>query len=96
MGNLETDNSGVAERGLLIRHLVLPGDLGGTRKICEFMADKMSPEAKINIMDHYRACADAFKNPPLDRRLYRVEFMLALEWVKMAGLKKVMQFGSHS
>ena len=90
VGNLETDDSGVATRGLLIRHLVLPGGLSGTREVCEFIADEISREAVVNIMDQYRPCADAFKHPPLNRPLYREEFAQALEWAERAGLKNVM------
>jgi len=92
VGNLETDENGVAYKGILIRHLVLPGDLSGTKKVCEFIAEEISSEAVVNIMDQYHPCAKAFDYPPLDRPLFPEEFHQALEWAKEAGLKRVMKF----
>ncbi len=92
VGNLRTEGSGVAERGLLIRHLVLPGDLSGTAKVMEFIANRISRDAAVNLMDQYRPCAQAFRHPPLDRPLHRKEFHRALEQARKAGLRRVMQF----
>ena len=97
VGNLELDREqGVAARGLLIRHLVLPGDLSGTKRICEFIASEISPGAAVNIMDQYRPCAKAFRHPPLDRRLHPEEFQQALDWAREAGLKGVLQLAEYS
>ncbi len=92
VGNLELDSSGTAVRGLLIRHLVLPGDLSGTAKVMEFISEHISRDAVVNLMDQYRPCAKAFEHPPLDRRLYPEEFQKALEQARKAGLRRVMQF----
>ncbi len=95
VGNLETDKENVAQRGLLIRHLVLPGDLSGTKKVCEFIAKELSPDTFVNIMDQYHPCGHAFEHPPLDRPIHPEEFEQALKWAKEAGLKRVMQFSDR-
>lgn len=90
IGLLTLNKYGVAVKGLLIRHLVLPEDLSGTKKICKFIAQEISPETRINIMDQYRPCGEAFRYPPLDRRISNREYQQALQWAAEAGLKGVM------
>ncbi len=90
VGNLQLDSNGVACKGLLIRHLVLPGGLSGTRKVMKFIATEISRDAVINIMDQYRPCGRASEHPPLDRRLRPEEFKQAIEWAKQAGLTRIM------
>jgi len=92
VGNLQMDENGVAVRGLLIRHLVLPGNLSGSEQIFEFIARELSTDITLNIMDQYRPCWKAWEHPPLDRRLYPEEFQQALESARKSGLKNVMQF----
>eukprot|EP01105_Mastigella_eilhardi_P007020 TRINITY_DN184_c0_g1_i10.p2 TRINITY_DN184_c0_g1~~TRINITY_DN184_c0_g1_i10.p2 ORF type:complete len:132 (+),score=18.51 TRINITY_DN184_c0_g1_i10:1221-1616(+) len=48
--------SGIASRGLLVRHLVMPNNLGGAEKICEWLATEVSPNTYINVMGQYRPC----------------------------------------
>ena len=59
VGDLLIDESGVARRGLLIRHLVLPGNLAGTRDVMRFVAGKVSADSYVNIMAQYRPCGRA-------------------------------------
>lgn len=59
----------VARPGLLVRHLVLPENLAGTDRILKFLAEEVSPETRLNLMDQYRPCHCADRFPPLDRRL---------------------------
>ncbi len=87
-------HEGVARRGLLVRHLVLPGGLSGYDKIFRFIASELSPDTFINIMDQYRPCWRAFERPPLDRRITSEEFKDALDAARKAGLRRVMQFVS--
>jgi putative pyruvate formate lyase activating enzyme len=67
VGVLETDDRGVARRGLLIRHLVLPGGLADSRGVLRFIAE-LSPESYVNIMDQYRPCHRAGELGGLNRR----------------------------
>jgi len=66
VGDLKTDK-GVATRGLLVRHLVLPDDLAGSFEIIDFLADQISPKTTINIMDQYRPCYKAKLHPAINR-----------------------------
>ena len=88
VGDLTMDGGGVARRGLLVRHLVLPGGLAGTTDTARFLADHVSPRTYINVMDQYRPCHNAGLFPPLDRRLTGDEYALALAAAREAGLSR--------
>ena len=85
VGGLKIEK-GIAKRGLLIRHLVLPGDLAGSQKIFEFIADELSPDIYVNIMAQYYPCHLAFKFPEISRRIRHAEYMEALRIAKEKGL----------
>jgi putative pyruvate formate lyase activating enzyme len=86
VGDLAIDERGVARRGLLVRHLVLPEGLAGTAQIAGFLARETSPHTYVNIMDQYRPCYRAGDYPALDRPVTRVEFDRAVELAREAGL----------
>lgn len=86
VGDLVLDENGVALRGLLVRHLVLPEGLAGTGEIARFLAEEISPDTYINVMDQYRPCYKAADMPPLDRPITRAEHELALQQARDAGL----------
>ena len=88
-GDLQIDESGIATRGLLVRHLVLPEDVAGTSGIIRFIAEEISKETYINIMDQYHPCFKAFDNPPLDRRITDKEYSDAIKYALKAGLKRI-------
>lgn len=88
VGDLALDENGIARRGLLVRHLVLPGGLAGTAEIARFLADEISRDTYINVMDQYRPCYKAGGLPPLDRRLTKVEYEHALRQARDAGLHR--------
>jgi putative pyruvate formate lyase activating enzyme len=67
VGDLRLDENGLAERGLLVRHLVLPEDVSGTDEVLAFLAEEISPDTYVNVMGQYRPCYRADQNPPLDR-----------------------------
>ncbi len=93
VGNLQVDAStGAATRGLLIRHLVLPQDLSGTREVCRFISRELSPETVVNIMDQYRPYGMAKKYPPLDRPITPEEFARAIRWAQEEGLTNLLTF----
>ncbi len=89
VGDLITDQRGIAMRGLLVRHLVLPEDISGTAGVVRFLAEKISRNTYINIMDQYHPCFQAFQNPPLDRRLTQQEYADAIQMAIDAGLKRI-------
>jgi putative pyruvate formate lyase activating enzyme len=89
VGDLVLDERGIAFRGLLVRHLVLPENLAGTDLILTFLAEEVSRDTYLNLMDQYRPCYCADRHPPLDRRLTAAEFQRARKWAKAAGLKRL-------
>ena len=91
VGDLELDNNGLAVRGLLVRHLVMPGDLKGTREICRFLAEKISPDTYVNIMGQYRPCGRASEFPEIARSLSNEELKEARRLAREAGLSRLDQ-----
>lgn len=67
VGDLVVDGEGVAVRGLLVRHLVLPGSLAGSEEVFRFLATEVSPNTWLNVMGQYRPAYRASLHPPLDR-----------------------------
>ena len=65
VGDLQTDENGVALSGLIVRHLLLPGELAGTRDWLTFLAREISQGVYLNLMDQYRPCGEARSYPEL-------------------------------
>jgi len=89
VGDLIVDDKGIALRGLLVRHLVLPEGLSGTEEIVKFLHDEISPDTYTNIMAQYYPCYKAGGHPPLDRRITNEEYRKAVKAAKDAGLKRL-------
>jgi len=89
VGDLVLDDEGVARRGLLVRHLVLPEDKAGTEEIVRFISEEISKNTYLNIMDQYRPCYLAREHPPLDRRITAKEFREAIQCALDAGLTRL-------
>ncbi|MGD2063663.1 MAG: radical SAM protein, partial [Nitrospirota bacterium] len=89
VGDLVVDRRGVAQRGLIVRHLVLPGGLAGTAAMARFVAEEISPSTYLNLMDQYYPCFMAFGHPLLARRATEREFAAAVLAVREAGLTRV-------
>ena len=87
-GDLALNEHGVAQRGLLVRHLVLPGGLAGTPETARFLAEEISRDTYINIMAQYRPCYHAHEHPPLDRPITRKEYADAAAACRAAGLHR--------
>ena len=77
---------GLAQSGVLIRHLVMPENLAGTDKFVRWVANELSPNTHVNIMSQYTPMFRANEFPPLDRRLTQAEFSQAMTWAREAGL----------
>ena len=88
VGDLMIDETGIARRGLIVRHLVLPEGLAGTAEIMEFIAGEISRDTYINIMDQYRPQYRAEEHPPLNRRITSREYKAAVQIAKNAGLHR--------
>jgi putative pyruvate formate lyase activating enzyme len=78
----------VAVRGLLVRHLVLPGGLAGTHNVMRFIAQRVSPDTYVNIMDQYRPCFRAIGHESIGRPITPAEYAEALALAHQAGLTK--------
>ena len=89
VGDLTMDESGIALRGLLVRHLVLPDNISGTDRVLEFLAEEISCNTYLNLMDQYRPCYRADENPPLDRPIMSREFSRAVTWAENLGLHRL-------
>lgn len=89
VGDLQVDGQGVARRGLIIRHLVLPHGLAGTREIMKFIARSLSPNSYVNIMSQYRPCGRAAEISGLNSNLNADEFQQAVQAAKAEGITRV-------
>ncbi len=86
VGDLVIDEMGIARRGLLIRHLVLPKGLAGTKDVMRFISKEVSPNSYVNIMFQYRPCGVAYKIKELDQITSREDFVTALKADEDAGI----------
>ena len=91
VGDLKIDKNGIAERGLLVRHLVMPHGIAGTKDIMEFLSKEISDNTYVNVMDQYRPCGSAYQDEYLNNRISANEYSMAVKWAKNAGLKRLDQ-----
>jgi len=89
VGDLLLDERGIAYRGLLVRHLVMPHGLAQTPQVMKYLADEISPNTYVNIMDQWRPCGEAHLHPDLSRRISRQEYEEALEAARSVGLHRL-------
>jgi len=89
VGDLTLDKHGIAQRGLLVRHLVMPNELAGTAAVARFLARDVSADTYINVMGQYRPCFKASHYPELDRSPTRQELEDARRAVQDAGLHRL-------
>ncbi|MBW2590254.1 MAG: radical SAM protein [Deltaproteobacteria bacterium] len=89
VGDLVLDEYGIAMRGLLIRHLVLPGELAGTREIMKFIANDISTNSYVNIMAQYRPCGRAAEIEGLSTRLTPKDFETAYQAAIEEGITRL-------
>jgi putative pyruvate formate lyase activating enzyme len=89
VGDLVIDQHGIAQRGLLVRHLVLPDDIAGTEAVLEFLAKEVSPNTYVNLMDQYRPCYRADEYPELDRPVTHSEYEAALAAARRHGITRL-------
>ncbi len=89
VGDLIIDDNGLARRGLLVRHLVMPKGMAGTREVMRFIAGQISPETYVNIMPQYRPCGRAREFPDLARALSMSEYKTALKEARDEGITRL-------
>ncbi len=89
VGDLVTDEAGIAQRGILLRHLVLPQGLAGTRSVMRFIAREISTNTYVNIMPQYRPCGQAAEIKELSHHLSQNDFETALEAAIEEGIERL-------
>lgn len=88
VGDLQINTEGIAEKGLLIRHLVMPNSLAGTRKLMHFIATEISPHSYVNAMSQYHPEYKASIYPELSRVITHQEYSEAINNAKNEGLDR--------
>jgi putative pyruvate formate lyase activating enzyme len=88
VGDLQTDHRGVATRGLLVRHLVLPKRLADSRKVIDFLASSISRATYLNIMDQYHPAFHASEHKDLRRRVYHQEVEEVVQYARDSGMSR--------
>jgi putative pyruvate formate lyase activating enzyme len=89
VGDLVLNDQGVAEKGLLIRHLVLPEGMAGTKDVMRFIADELSSDSYVNVMAQYRPCGRASTIAALERGITDVEYQEAVGAAVQAGITRL-------
>jgi putative pyruvate formate lyase activating enzyme len=89
VGELAIDEDGVARRGLLVRHLILPHGIAGTAAVLRFLAEEVSPNTYVNLMDQYQPCFRAHDHPKLSRSITASEREEALELAQRFGIQRL-------
>lgn len=89
VGDLATDENGVATRGLLVRHLVMPAGIAGTPNVMKFLAGNISAETYVNVMAQYRPRGTAATDADIDRTISSSEFRAAAQAARDAGLTRL-------
>jgi putative pyruvate formate lyase activating enzyme len=89
VGDLLVSRDGIAVRGLLVRHLVLPHGLAGTREAFRFLAEEVSTQTYLNVMAQYRPCFEAVGKSRIGSALSQSDYLEALNLAKEWGLKRL-------
>ncbi len=89
VGDLLLTEKGIALRGLLVRHLVLPQGLAGTKEVMRFLAKDISKNTYVNIMNQYHPCGRITHDSPLNRNITQEEYAQAVETAKKEGISRL-------
>ncbi|MBU1297595.1 MAG: radical SAM protein [Bacteroidetes bacterium] len=89
VGVAKPASDGIIYHGLMIRHLVMPNNVGGTKGVIEWIAANLPKDTYLNLMSQYRPMYKAFNYPEISRRLVREEYIQAVNWALEAGLTNV-------
>ena len=89
VGTLKLSSTGIAQRGLIVRHLVMPNNIAGTDRFVRWIAEELSPDTYVNIMAQYRPEHRASEYPEIARRITGDEWRQALAWAEAAGLRNL-------
>ena len=88
VGDLKISKRGFAQRGLIVRHLALPNDEAGSKAVIDFIAEEISTETYLNIMDQYRPTYHAYKYPKLNRQISASEYKEVVDYALSKGISR--------
>lgn len=91
VGDLQISDSGLAVRGLLVRHLLMPAGLADAKAICRFLAEKVSKNCYLNLMDQYRPCGEVIDEPDMRTSVGPDMYQDAIGFAKSTGLHRLDQ-----
>jgi putative pyruvate formate lyase activating enzyme len=91
VGVLVLDKRGVAQRGLLVRHLVLPNDVAGSHEVIDFVAERLSPRTALNVMAQYQPAFRAREHPPIGRRISLEEVDAVRAYARSRGMTNLLR-----
>lgn len=86
VGVAKPAENGLIYRGLMIRHLVMPNRVSGTKNVIEWIANNLPKDTYLNLMSQYRPVFKAFEYPEISRGITRKEYSEAVNWAEAAGL----------
>ncbi len=89
VGDLQVDERGIAKRGVVLRHLVMPNDVSGPKDFVDWVADNLSKSTYVNIMSQYRVEHEAFEYPQISRSITSEEYVSVMEYAKEVGLRNL-------
>lgn len=87
VGNLSVDEEGIAQRGLIVRHLILPGKLAGSEESLTWLAEEISPEVSVSVMAQYYPAHRARRFPSLSRKITRDEYNEVIAVMEKLGME---------
>ena len=91
VGNLKLNKRGITQRGLLVRHLVLPNNIAGSKNIIDFISNEISPDTYLNIMDQYRPIFKANEHAPLNRYITDQEYQEVVDYARSKGISRGLE-----
>ena len=89
VGVLQSDSRGIAIRGVIIRHLVMPNRVAGTEEFVRWVASALPRSTYVNIMAQYHVAYQAYEHPEIARAITVQEFLEAMDWAEKYGLKNL-------
>jgi putative pyruvate formate lyase activating enzyme len=97
VGNLTLDDDGIAQRGLIVRHLILPNRLSGSKEVLEWLATELSPEVTISLMSQYRPIHRAHEFLAIARSITQDEYEAVFSLLDKLGMENgwVQQMGAE-
>jgi putative pyruvate formate lyase activating enzyme len=96
VGDLEVNEEGIARKGLIIRHLILPNDIAGSEESLRWLVDEISPRVAVSIMSQYHPSYRAYKYKELNRRISQEEYARVVGLVDMLGMENGWLQGMES